>query len=273
MPLLFKKPQKSEKRLKAMLFGLAGVGKTTAAIQFPRPAVIDTELGTVNDQYVDLIESRGGAVLQTTSFDTMLDQVRSLAVEEHDFQTLVIDPVTVIYDGLADSWEKRVGSDWSAHHAKARTDWKRLTAMLSTLDMNVVWTAHAKAEWINGEATGRLTYDGPKGADFWVDLLIEVRRDGETRNGLIRKSRIKGLEVDTEFAFSYDEIAERYGRDVLERNAVPVSEDLVRLMELIGEREDGQDLGSRMMKKAGVSTLSELTADQVEKAIEWLTNG
>ena len=37
MALRGKKPEAIQKRLKALFFGLPGVGKTTAAIQFPRP--------------------------------------------------------------------------------------------------------------------------------------------------------------------------------------------------------------------------------------------
>lgn len=274
MPLLFKKPSKAEKRLKAMLYGLAGVGKTTAAISFPRPALIDTERGAEMDQYVDAIAKAGGAVLATSSFDTVLDQVRLLAVEEHPFQTLIIDPITVVFDDLAAAWEKRVGDEWSRHRTKATTDWKRLTSLLATLDMNVVWTAHAKNEWVNGEATGRQTYDGPKGADFWVDLSIEVQRrrlpQGDERVGIVRKSRIKGLEVDSEFPFSYDAIAEAYGRDVLERDAKPLDQAYLDLLDLLAAREDGDELGARMLKKAEVATISDLSTDQVGKALEWL---
>jgi GTPase SAR1 family protein len=42
MALRAKKPEAVEKRLKALFYGSAGVGKTTAAIQFPRPYLIDT---------------------------------------------------------------------------------------------------------------------------------------------------------------------------------------------------------------------------------------
>ena len=270
-PLLFKKPSKKAKRLKALLYGQSGVGKTTAAIAFPRPALIDTERGAVMDQYVEALEQSGGVVLSTSNFETVLDQVRSLAIEKHPYQTLIIDPITVIYDDLSASWEKKVGDEWSRHRQKATTDWKRLTTLLSTLDMNVVLTAHAKNEWANGEATGRQTWDGPKGADYWVDLNLEVqRRDGDDRVAIVRKSRVRGLEVDTELAFSYEAIAEPYGRDVLERDATPLAPNYMELLDLVSSREDGEDLLSRMLKKAGVATISDLSSEQVGKAIEWL---
>jgi GTPase SAR1 family protein len=61
------KPKAVEKRLKALFYGSAGVGKTTASIQFPRPYLIDTEKGAENDQYVKMLEKTGGVIFQTTT--------------------------------------------------------------------------------------------------------------------------------------------------------------------------------------------------------------
>jgi flagellar biosynthesis GTPase FlhF len=46
MALRAKKPEAVEKRLKLFMYGPAGVGKTTAAIQFPNAYIIDCEKGT-----------------------------------------------------------------------------------------------------------------------------------------------------------------------------------------------------------------------------------
>jgi len=272
MPLLFKKPKKADKRLKCLLFGAAGVGKTTAAIQFPRPAIIDTERGTEMDQYVDAINAREGVVLRTASYETILDQIRMLAIEDHPYQTLVIDPISVVYDSIADAYKKKVGTDFSKHIVEAWSDWKRLTLLLSALDMNVVMTAHSKNEWVNGESTGHQTWDGPKKSDYWVDLIIEVTRQGQARFGNIRKSRMVELPVDTSFEFSYDEIAERYGREILEKNAVPLDTDRIRLIDLINRDPDGEAKTAKMLKRAEVATLEELNDEQVQKAIEWLSH-
>ncbi len=272
MPLLFAKPKKTDKRLKCMLYGMAGVGKTTASIMFPRPAIIDTERGTEMDQYVDAINAREGVVLRTSSFETIMDQIRMLAIEDHPYQTLVIDPISVVYDSIADAHKKKVGTDFSKHLVEAWSDWKRLTLLLSALDMNVVMTAHSKNEWVNGESTGQQTWDGPKKSDYWVDLIIEVTRQGQARFGNIRKSRITDLPVDTTFEFSYDEIANRYGREILEKNAVPLDTDRVRLLDLINEDPNGEEKAGKMLKRAKVATLSELTEEQVQKAIEWLSH-
>ena len=77
------KPETIQKRLKALFYGSAGVGKTTAAINFPKPYLIDTEKGATNDQYVNILKNNGGVVFQTSDFDELIKEVKSLLTEKH----------------------------------------------------------------------------------------------------------------------------------------------------------------------------------------------
>ena len=137
-----KQPKDIPKRLKLLLYGPAGVGKTMAAIQLPKPYVIDCEKGT--DHYGALIEKSGGAVFQTTVMAELILEVRSLVSEEHGYRTLVIDPITTVYQDLLDESEKKVGTQWGRHYGAANQQMKRLANLIMSLDMNVIVTAHAK---------------------------------------------------------------------------------------------------------------------------------
>src|SRR5436853_7089760 len=105
-----RKPEAVTKRLKLFMFGPAGVGKTTAAIQFPNSYIIDCERGAEN--YDKLITASGSVVYQTTDINEVVAEVKSLLTEKHDFRTLVIDPITPIYNDLLDKSESRVGADF-----------------------------------------------------------------------------------------------------------------------------------------------------------------
>src|SRR5439155_7926083 len=98
-----RKPEAAVKRLKMFMFGPAGVGKTTAAIQFPQSYIIDGERGTEN--YDKLITASGSSVFQTTDINEVVQEVKSLLTEKHDFRTLVIDPITPVYNDLLDKCE------------------------------------------------------------------------------------------------------------------------------------------------------------------------
>src|SRR3954464_8110843 len=95
-----RKPEAVVKRLKMFMFGPAGVGKTTAAIQFPNSYIIDGEKGSEN--YDKLIKESGSVVYQTTQMDEVIQEVKSLLTEKHEFRTLVIDPITPLFNDLLD---------------------------------------------------------------------------------------------------------------------------------------------------------------------------
>src|ERR1700749_274250 len=96
------KPEKIEKRLKALFYGAAGAGKTTAAISFPKPYLIDTEKGAENDQYVKALKKSGGVIFQTSAFEELITEVTALLTEKHEYKTLIIDPLTILYNDLLD---------------------------------------------------------------------------------------------------------------------------------------------------------------------------
>src|SRR4051794_9154628 len=118
-----KKPEAVTKRLKLFMFGPAGVGKTTAAIQFPNSYIIDAERGTEN--YDKLITASGSAVFQTNDMNEVLAEVKSLLTEKHDYRTLVIDPITTLYNDLLDKCEAQVGADFGRHYGAGKKGMKR----------------------------------------------------------------------------------------------------------------------------------------------------
>src|SRR3954467_2821482 len=110
MALKAKKPEAVQKRLKMFMFGPAGVGKSTAAIQFPNSYIIDGERGTEN--YDKLITASGSAASRTTDINEVLQEVKALLTVKHGYRPLVIDPITPIFNDLLDKCENQVGSDF-----------------------------------------------------------------------------------------------------------------------------------------------------------------
>lgn len=268
-------PNKAQKRMKALWYGEPGAGKTTAAIQFPRPYLIDTEKGAVNDAYVDLLRERQGAVFASNNWEDIVAESRALLEQQHAFATLIIDPITTIYDDALDRAEEEVGSEWGRHHGRAKKDWKRLGRLLSRLDMNVIVTAHSKKLLSDSGKLIGLTYDGPKGLDYLFDLVFEVQRRGpRERVAFIRKSRHANFVEGDSFPFSYEEIANRYGREVLERDSGKIelasAEQLREFDALLKGRQDAKTLLAKWLQNDEASSADEMTAANLAKRIEWL---
>jgi AAA domain len=274
MALRGKMPSSTQKRLKALFFGEAGVGKTTAAIQFVRPYLIDTEKGAVNDQYAQVIKDRGGVTFQTNDFYEIVAEVTSLLSEPHEYRTLVIDPITTVYDDLIEKAENKVGTEFGRHYGEAKKQWKRLGNLLMRLDMNVIVTSHQKNLYGDALKVIGKTFDGPKGLDYMFDLVFEVSKRGQERIGIVRKSRCTGFPEGDIFPFTYDEVASRYGRNILEREAIAevlASPEQIRTLEsLLSDRINGDELRQKWLTKAEAETLGELPEAVATKCIEFL---
>src|SRR6185312_5743301 len=215
MALRAKKPEAVQRRLKLFMFGPAGVGKTTAAIQFPHSYIIDAERGTEN--YDKLITASGSAVYQTSDINEVIAEVKALLTERHAFKTLVIDPITTIYNDLLEKCELKVGTDFGRHYGEANKAMKRLANLILALDMNVVVTAHAKTEYGPNLAKLGYTFDGWRQLDYWFDLVVELTKKGKKRFARVVKTRLESFPDDDVFEWNYAAICKRYDVGMLEK--------------------------------------------------------
>ncbi len=274
MALKAKKPSVIEQRLKCLFYGSSGVGKTIAACQFPRPYIIDTEGSTNKPQYVKLIEKSEGAVLMTIDFDELIEQVKDLLTTEHEYKTLVIDSLTLLYNDLLEKAERKVGSEFGRHYGEANKRMKQLLNLLFRLDMNVIITSHSKNEYGQNLAVLGQTFDCYKKLDYLFDLVFEIQKRGTDRVGIVKKTRIEGFPDMDCFKFSYDEIAERYGREILERDAVAqeisTKEQVTEINRLIDLIKVPSDIYQKWLDKGSSERWEEMPRDAIQKCIDHL---
>ena len=267
-----KKPEAVTKRLKLFMFGPAGVGKTTAAIQFPNSYVIDCEKGAEN--YDKLITESGSAVFQTTDMHEVIAEVKALLTTRHDYRTLVIDPITTVYNDLLEKAELKVGTDFGRHYGEANKTMKRLANLIMALDMNVVVTAHAKAEYGDNLKKLGYTFDGWRQLDYWFDLVVELGKRGKKRQARVVKTRIEGFPDEDVFEWSYEGIKKRYDIAMLEKEATAValagSDQVRELKDLLNIVRLPEGTVDRWFAKAGVDLFEDMPADVVAKCIEYV---
>jgi hypothetical protein len=267
-----RKPEAVVKRLKMFMFGPAGVGKTTAAIQFPQSYIIDGERGTEN--YDKLITQSGSAVFQTTDINEVVAEVKALLTVKHDYRTLVIDPITPIFNDLLDKCEAQVGADFGRHYAAANKVMKRLANLIMNLDMNVIITAHAKAEYGTNLAKLGYTFDGWKQLDYWFDLVVELGKKAKKRQAVVRKTRIETFPDEDVFEWSYDAIKKRYDASILEREARTVTlatpEQVREIRELIDIVRLPDGLVDKWFSKAQVDAFEDMPAETLAKCIDYV---
>lgn len=266
-----KKPTSIEKRLKVLFYGGPGAGKTTAAISFPKVYLIDTERGAENDSYTKRLEKGGGVILQTSDFEEVIDQIKALLTEKHEYKTLVIDPLTSIYNDLLDKSADKHGTEFGRHYNEVNRKIKHLLSLLTRLDMNVIVTAHAKNEYGQNLSVIGTTFDCYKKLDYLFDLAFEIQKRGDKRVAIVKKTRIDSFQDGICFDFSYDEIAKRYGKQILEKDA---TQEILASTEEINELNRLKDLFNlsketfdKWLEKCNASSPEELSQEAIQKII------
>jgi len=260
-----------------LLFGGAGAGKTTAALNFERAYVIDGEKGTAH--YAEQIRKAGSAVFDTTDLAEVIEEVKTLISEEHDYRTVIIDPVTTIWNDWIDKCEKKVGSEFGRHVTEAGKTMKRLLNLLTALDCNVIMTAHGRIEYGDGMVKLGTTFDGFKKLDYHFDLVMEIKKQGKGANAKrvaeVIKSRLPQHFPDgAVFPWNYGEFAKRYDATVLERKAVPVAlatpDQLQEIKDLLHVVRLEEGLVEKWFTKANVDAWADMPAETIAKCIQYV---
>lgn len=278
-----KKPSEvTPKKAKILIYGKAGVGKTWATQSFPDCYFLDCEGGATRKEYVARLEEAGALYMGpeegASDFKTVLSEVQFLARDPGDRRTLVIDSYSKLWmneiaaeeERLQKSGEKIAFGNQKMPAVKLS---RRLATWLDKLDMNVVLVCHERALWEGNEQVGH-TFDGWEKLDYLLDLTIRVVKRGGVRKGIVAKSRLSGFADGSSFDWSYDEFAERYGREIIEGEVVPLepaSKDQVLDLKHLLERVRIDNATTiKWKEKAGVDSWDEMDSATIQKCIEFL---
>lgn len=277
MALKAKQPEEVKPtKPKFLISGASGVGKTFFALSFPKPYLIDAEGGATRPQYQAKLKAAGGAYLGkdggSQEFDVVIDQIKALITEKHDYKTLIIDSFSYLYMLEAAKAEEKVGSDFGRDKKEAQKPTKQLMRWLEKLDMNVIIICHSKEKWVRtGKeiASAGTTFDGYEKMEYLYDLWVEI----VGKNFIVKKSRIDSLPGGSVFPLEYAKFAELYGQNVIEAEVVPVllatDEQVERINALVKALNVSEEEIEKLQKKFDVDEWSELTNEQITKGIAY----
>lgn len=266
---------------KILIFGAGGKGKTWGSLEFPSVYYIDTEAGADKEHYQDKLARAGGVYMGieqgSRDFKTVVEEVRSLATIRHNYKTLVIDSFSKLYNVIREDAERKGGSEFGRDKKEANKPSRQLITAMDLLDMNAILVCHEIDKWesIAGkrESTGK-TFDGFDKLEYEMHLTLQiVRRAGPTK-ALIIKSRFEQFVEGTDFDWSYNAFAEKYGREIMETPAEPVvlasDEQIAELNELIAVIKVEAATLDQWKTKANCEEWSEMNSDQIGKCIAFL---
>jgi ABC-type dipeptide/oligopeptide/nickel transport system ATPase subunit len=284
-------PEKVEKRLKLFVYGESGVGKTTAAIQFGNAYIIDAEHGS--DFYSETIAKSNSVVFHSNIFSEVKQELENLLTEDHNFKTLIIDPITPLYQSIQEEWARRFetqlrekGNDKAAEMGdfglrfwgKVKSDYKAIQRLILRLDMNVIVTAHQKDVYGTNSSKVGVAPDSMKGDSYFFDNVIRLEKRGKDRIAVVEKERaeIGKNKFPEEFVWSYENFRKFYGGEVLERKATAIrmatKDQVKRLQALIETVKIDADVVEKWLIKADADSFADFTEDQIVKCIGFVKN-
>jgi hypothetical protein len=263
-----------------LIYGPPGAGKTWAALEFPSVYYIDTEGGADLEHYTAKLKTSGASYLGPNEgacdFQTVLDEIQTLATTQHDRKTLVIDSFTKLFNTqiaiTAEAMEKAGKEDaFGASKKQAIAYTRRMISWFQKLDMNVVLICHQKSLWKDGKEIG-ITFDGWDKLEYELHLALRIAKQGASRKAYVGKTRLIPFPEGDAFDWSYADFSKRYGREVMETNAKPAElatpEQVVEFNALISRLK----LDASVREKLDAEDPADMEREKAEKWLAWLRN-
>jgi len=194
-------------KLKVLIWGEPGCGKTRWSLNSPRPLVIDTEKSTelYSNEFdfyratIDVNNKNASTFVNLTK--SIIDEINANEYD-NEVETLIVDSVTDVLDKIesnaANAYEKNVNKNVESLGARDKTKWyafrkdqfrKCIDGILS-VDKHIIMTARSKLEWGNtkdGFAPTGTKIDGHELLEYLVDIVIKLHKDGTVE---ITKTRL-----------------------------------------------------------------------------------
>lgn len=278
-------------RIKGVLSGPPGGGKTWLALSFPAPYYIDPEGGADLGRYQRRLKDSGGEYFGrdegAADPKEVIGQIEALATEKHNFKTLVIDSASKIYNTIqAVEAERLAEKDAFGASKKPAVAWaRRLLTWLDRVDMNCWLVCHENSKW---EGSGKDRIEVGKVPDIWEKFIYElhlslrvVQVSKGNREAIVGKSRLEGFTEFDRFYLqqngvdvAYKNFTDRYSKDFIEAAVKQVvlasSEQCAEIRKLLDVVKIAEDEQEKWYSKAGVSSLEELTQEQAAKVLAYI---
>lgn len=201
-------------KIKAVVYGASGSGKTYFAATAPHPIFASAEGGLLSTlkhkKKIDPVK-----YVSITKLEDLRDLLTYLKKGGHEFETVVIDSITEINEIIKDGIEKKRGAQMQLK------DWgdlaKAIKAVLRgfrDLDMHVIFIAQEKSEKddqktekivpsLNGKAANEIAYFMDIVAYSFIDTIGKNRITVQPSEKLLTKAR--GIELPADAPDDFEE--------------------------------------------------------------------
>jgi hypothetical protein len=291
----FKNAENIAKRIKLLIWGPVGSGKSVLSLQFPCPVVMDFERGT--EPYINQFKFHSDYIVDA---DIAMERIEWLLKNKHEFQSINIDPFTNYVDLVYRKWSdisliRRKGTkghrydfydfqplDWNSPKAEIKTFLRKL----SMLDMNIVGTAGEKKVYEkrgdNFMVPVGETFDAEKNINRFFDTVVRIVVRNKEHICIVEKDRTHKL--PNEFKISYEKdgkvfitakpMLDAFGPEYLHHEPKPIrfvsveqKEKIEQLIKKFGMSDADRD---KRLLAYDAETIDDLTFDNAQIILDKL---
>jgi hypothetical protein len=278
--------------VRGCIYGDEGIGKTTLAVAFPNPIVLDTEDGS---RHLDV------ARVAIHDWKSLTLALAELAVQPQGFQTVVIDSADwaekALAEWLLESSDKKSIEDFGfgKGYTMLAEHWSRMLAACDKLvaaGMHVVFVAHAKVVRTSppDQTDGydryelKLSKQVAPALKEWVDLLLFANYQTRLVEGSDGRMKAKGGKeriLHAEHAAAWDaknrfglpasmpmeigQLRPIFGKPVAKADAKESADAFERATKRIASATTVSELGRIGDRVDELASLGQLTAEQADE--------
>lgn len=210
--MLAKKATLEDAKLKIMVWGESGCGKSRFALSAPAPIVVDLEGSTrLYANEFDFWKAEVDKTVEGASNPAVLTKNLVTEIIEGQYpdrKTLVIDPITDLLDTIEDlcakQYEQMIGKKIGELNQLQKTKWyayrrecsRTMLNQLKDAPVNLILIARAKTVWDNKDGKTQpvgLSYDALEIVEYLMDIVIQLERTPSGVRAVVKKSRLGNL--------------------------------------------------------------------------------
>lgn len=269
---------------KILIYGKPGVKKTWISLDWPSTYYVDIEGGANLPAYTDKLKKSGGVYFGqeqgSQNFETVIEEVKTLATEKHKYKTLVLDSGSKIYALAIAKEAERLGekNGYGADKRPAIAHMRTLVSWLDRLDMNVIIICHEKSEWGLNASGERVeigkTFDCWEKLEYELHLCLNILESQPNSTAKVKKTRLGSFPKGSAFPWTYDDFATRFGKDVIEKEAIQLvlasAEQVAEIKRLVDTVKLPEGQIDKWYNAANCESWEDMDADKLTKIIGYI---
>jgi hypothetical protein len=198
LPTKRNEPHDDLQDLSTLIYGPPKIGKSSFAAKYPKALFLATEPG---------LRSLSTYDVEINSWKDFLEYCTMIAVGDHDFKTIIVDTVDILYKQCADyvcnkfNVKHESDMDFGKGHALVSGEFQRAITKLGNLKYGVVFISHAK-DLTTKTRTGEITKAVPMLATGARKILIGFADLILFFDARIVKDKESGEDIEKRFIFT-----------------------------------------------------------------------